>query len=164
VLLQADSSLGDEYAKKSTTLGGSTTEVMNINEQILAGLMFSQNDVLEDVLNNLHVINDDFVSYLQKKIESTTSDIEERMGLTSLYQVITTVLERVKEAEDNGEVLPEEELTMDQIRNRMQEVQMGAEVGSSKDGKAAKKEEFIVQVLYLLLTTTVVIIIYFVHY
>lgn len=50
------------------------------------GLMFSQNDVLEDVLNNLHVINDEFVSYLSNKVEAT-QDMEERLGLSSLLQV-----------------------------------------------------------------------------
>ena len=143
VLTAADESLGDQFAKKKLSLEDDAVGLMNRNEQILAGLMFSTNDVLEDVLNNLHVIDDDFVSYLQKKIETTT-DIEERMGLTSLAQVINTVLERVREAEKNGEVLPEEELSMDQIRTRMQEVQMGAAIDPTGQ-VVKKKEEFAVQ-------------------
>ena len=153
VLTEADTA--DAY-QKAITLGANqegadgaasvVNPVMNVNEQILAGLMFSTNDVLEDVLNNLHVINDDFVKYLTAKVDSVT-DMEERLGLSSLLQVITTVLERVREAETSGDdMVRDEELSIDQIRTRMQEVQMGQEIKNSGEGAGvAKKKEFVVQ-------------------
>lgn len=107
------------------------------NEQILGGLMFSQSDILEDVLNNLHEINDDFVAYLQNKIDSS-QDMDERIGLGSLLQTVTTVLDRVREAQGDGTVdSPDEELTIDDVRRRMQEVQMGSSIES--EGKVAEK-------------------------
>lgn len=47
--------------------------------------------------------------------------------------MITTVLERVKEAEGD-DVTREEELSIDEIRARMQEVQLGDEI-EAKGGK-----------------------------
>jgi hypothetical protein len=55
ILSQADASLGDQFKVESKLLedGLSTTKVGDRNERILAALMFSQNDILEDVLNNV---------------------------------------------------------------------------------------------------------------
>ena len=89
------------------------------------------------MLNNLHEINEDFVEYLQSKIDAS-KDMDERVGLNSLLQTVTTVLDRVKEAQGDGGIdSKEEELTIDQVRQRMQEVQMGGEV--SAQGKVAEK-------------------------
>ena len=87
-------------------------------------------------MNNLHEINEDFVKYLQTKIDSS-KDMDERVGLSSLLQTITTVLDRVKEAQGDGTIEQDEELTIDQVRQRMQEVQMGGEVAGQ--GKIAEK-------------------------
>jgi len=108
------------------------------NEQILASLLFSQNDVLEDVLNNLHEIDERFTSFLQKRIDETR-DIEERSGLVSLLQTITVVLDRVKEVQgtDMQETpVQQEELTIDQLKQRMQEVQMGSEMAAQESKKS----------------------------
>jgi hypothetical protein len=53
VLAGADATLGEEFAKKSAILEGPAVPTGDKNEQILAGLIFSTNDVLEDVLNNV---------------------------------------------------------------------------------------------------------------
>ena len=155
MLNMADSSLGDQFAKKDTSgliLDGDGASLSNAietskkekktdkmigerNEQILAGLMFSENDILEDVLNNLHEINDDFVTHLQDKIEKT-EDVEERVGLTSLMQTVSTVLDRVKEVEGEDELNEsDDELTVDQVKDRIKEIQMG------QDFEAKKKED-----------------------
>jgi hypothetical protein len=82
-------------------------------EQILGGLLFSSNDILEDVLNNLHNINDDFIAFLEKKVDASR-DMDERTGLASLKETIQVVLDRVKEAEgEEGEGV-EDELTLEQ--------------------------------------------------
>jgi hypothetical protein len=63
----------------------------------------------------LHVIDDEFVTFLQKKVDAA-NDIEERSGMNSLLQTITTVLERVKEAQGDGDRdMRDDELTMDQV-------------------------------------------------
>ena len=66
LLNRADSSLGEEFAKESTSAlitdgdslatsqpAGRKVDPGDKNEQILAGLLFSKNDILEDVLNNV---------------------------------------------------------------------------------------------------------------
>ena len=67
LLSRADASLGDEFAKQTSGLitdsdslaasaevvGGRKIDPGDKNEQILAGLLFSKNDILEDVLNNV---------------------------------------------------------------------------------------------------------------
>lgn len=55
ILSQADSSLGDQFKVESKLLEGGldTSKVGDRNERILAALMFSPNDILEDVLNNV---------------------------------------------------------------------------------------------------------------
>jgi len=65
---------------------------------------------------------------LGKKVD-TAKDIEERVGLGSLLETVNTVLLKIKEAEEEtgGQVMSDE-LTMDQMKLRMQEVQMGAPV------------------------------------
>jgi uncharacterized protein (DUF2267 family) len=52
VLKAADASLGDQFAKKPDIFLQKDV-VGNRNEVILASLMFSNNDILEDVLNNV---------------------------------------------------------------------------------------------------------------
>ena len=146
ILTGADVSLGDQFKKpeSSVLVGGEVTldeakktKVGDRNEVILAGLMFSTNDILEDVLNNLHEIDDGFVEFLQNKVD-TTKDMDERVGLSSLLQTITAVLDRVKEAQGDGTIdAQQEELTIDQVRQRMQEVQMGQSL--EPDGKVADR-------------------------
>lgn len=150
LLSRADAYLGEQFAKPASSIFVDGAEVMDIkaaekakaasgdrNEQILAGLLFSQNDLLEDVLNNVDYLDDEFVTYLEKKIDGT-QDIEERTGMNSLLQTIQYVRDRIKEAQDEGSV--EEvsaELTLDQVKQRMREVQAGKgadEVVIDKDG------------------------------
>ena len=149
MLSLADASLGDQFKKAEGELDfGATGGVVETkalggvgdrNEQMLASLMFSQNDILEDVLNNLHEIDDRFCKFLQDKLDKT-KDIEERSGLQSLLDTVTVVLDRVKEAQSEGGAgaAVDEELTMEQVKQRMQEVQMGAEVSSKSGGKEQK--------------------------
>ena len=82
----ADATLGDQFKKEVKTIDSNFRDK---NEQILAGLMFSNNDILEDVLNNLHVINEDFLSFLQNKVD-LSRDMEERVGLQSLLDTISS--------------------------------------------------------------------------
>jgi len=148
ILTGADGSLGDQFKKaESSVLAGGDmsldeakkTKVGDRNEVILAGLMFSTNDILEDVLNNLHEIDDGFVEFLQKKVD-TSKDMDERVGLSSLLQTITTVLDRVKEAQGDGTIdAQQEELTIDQVKQRMQEVQAGQALAEQADGKVADR-------------------------
>lgn len=148
MLQLADASLGDQFKKTEGELdfsgaGGvvenkGKTSVGDRNEQILASLLFSQNDLLEDVLNNLHEIDDRFTQFLQEKIEKS-KDVEERTGLSSLLDTITTVLDRVKEVQgESGGAVVDEELTMDQVKQRMQEVQMGTELNSPQSSTVNK--------------------------
>jgi hypothetical protein len=151
MLKAADASLGDQFAapesdllasgddmleaKSSAAAGASTGDR---NEQILAGLMFSQNDILEDVLNNLHEIDDRFVDFLQNKIDKT-DDIEERAAMDSLCQTVTYVLDRVKSVQGDGEVEVEAELSMNEIKQQMRQIQAGAEIDD--DGEIVQKSE-----------------------
>jgi len=54
VLKEADASLGEQFAKKADIVLQKDV-VGERNEIILASLMFSQNDILEDVLNNVRL-------------------------------------------------------------------------------------------------------------
>ena len=90
LLRSADTSLGEQFKKEVKTIDGSFRDK---NEQILAGLMFSKNDILEDVLNNLHVLDEEFLSFLQNKVD-VTRDMEERVGLQSLLETVTTGMPR----------------------------------------------------------------------
>lgn len=148
LLSRADSSLGDEFAKDSSsaliTEGDSmaTSEVKNRkidpgdrNEQILAGLLFSKNDILEDVLNNLQYLDDDFVKFLEKKTDNS-QDMDERMAMSSLLQTVNYVRDKVKEAESEGvqEGL-DEELTIDQVKQRLKDVQAGQSEYNSQNNQ-----------------------------
>ena len=66
------------------------------------------------------MIDDAFTKYLENKIDQS-KDLEERAALSSLLGTITSVLERVREAESEGSVdEAEQELTVEQVRQRMQ--------------------------------------------
>ena len=80
-----------------------------------------------------------------------SQDMEERVGLSSLLDTVTTVLSRVKEVQGDSVQQIDEELSMDQVRKRMQEVQIGQEIENEKKRKgdygafavkADKKETF----------------------
>jgi hypothetical protein len=102
-------------------------------EQILAGLVFSKNDVLEDILNNLHYIDDGFIKFLEQKIESST-DIEERVGLSSLLTSINTVLTRVKDVQGDTVIdANDQELSIDQVKQRLKDIQSGQNVEVKKN-------------------------------
>lgn len=128
----ADGGLGDDYKKEEVldlkSIADESNAVGDRNEQILAALLFSQRDILEDILNNLHEIDDRFCNFLERKI-GESQDIEERVGLQSLLETLRSVLERVSEVEGSGDGYVEgsaqEELDLDQVRRRMQEVQTG---------------------------------------
>lgn len=143
-LNKADSSLGDNFAKSSLLAQeGDILEVKDgkqaigndRNEQILAGLMFSENDLLEDVLNNLHEIDSRFTDFLVDKIDKS-KDFEEKQALNSLYETVKYVLDKVASVQGEGDVVVEEELSMDQIKDRMKEVQSGT-MGSGSSASAA---------------------------
>lgn len=72
--------------------------------------------------------------------------MEERVALGSLLDTITTVLDRVKEVQgDNAVDAINEELTMEQVKEKMKAVQSGREVDSNaKDSKLgyATKDQF----------------------
>ena len=62
---------------------------------------------------------------MQNKIDFS-KDMEERIGLGSLLDTISNVLERVKEVQGDGSVESrDEELNLDQVKQRMKEVQSG---------------------------------------
>lgn len=144
-LKKADASLGDNFSQGSSLLatGENINEVKDgqeavgddRNEQILAALTFSTNDILEDILNNLHEIDSRFTAFLEAKMDDT-KDFEERQGLQSLYETVKYVLDKVSTVQGEDEVVVEEELTMDQIKERMKEVQSGTM--SMEDGKATE--------------------------
>jgi hypothetical protein len=94
----------------------------------------------------LHEINDDFVGFLQKKVDGA-KDMDERVGLSSLRDTIVSVLERVKEADGSKDgALPDAELTLDQVKQRMKEVQMGKTLNEGEVSKRNRKfSEFSVQ-------------------
>ena len=146
ILSMADASLGDQFKKAESELdmsgSGGVVEnkgavVGDRNEQMLANLMFSNNDILEDVLNNLHEIDERFCKFLQTKVDKSM-DVEERTALQSLLDTVTSVLDRIKEAQNEGNGMVDDELTMDQVKQRMQEVQMGTEVAPSSAKSGAK--------------------------
>ncbi len=144
----ADATLGDQFKKETVAVKDEI--VGNPNDQILASLLFSERDILEDVLNNLHVIDEQFTNWLQNKIDKS-NDIEERVGLTSLLQTITAVLERIKEVQGDGvEDVADEQLTMDEVKKKMQEVQMGRggddDKRNDKNDSKIKLPEFTVKI------------------
>lgn len=132
--------------RSSTTLGDDSAspimgaKISDANEQILASLMFSKFDVLEDVLNNIQYLDDKFMSFLQQKIDYS-SDMEERVALRSLLEVITSVQDRIKEANEQGIDLSDTELEIEDVRRRMVEVQGGV----SKQQEAKVFREFQLQ-------------------
>jgi hypothetical protein len=148
LLSLADEKLGDQFKKSEGELllsGGvaeskGASSVGDRNEQILASLLFSNNDILEDVLNNLHEIDERFTKFLQDKVDKTR-DFEERTALQSLLDTINTVLERVKEAQGENQTnsVVDEELTIEQVKQRMQEVQMGTSIDNKTEGKKVNK-------------------------
>jgi hypothetical protein len=78
--------------------------------------------------HQLHEIDDRFISFLQNKIDAS-KDMEERIGLGSLLDTVSNVLERVKEVQGEGGVeVRDEELTLEQVKLRMQEVQAGRDI------------------------------------
>jgi len=84
-------------------------------------------------LKQLHVIDDDFVAFLQNKVD-TSVDFEERTGLASLLDMINKVLSKVREAQGDDDVnVRDEELTIDQVKTRMQELQMGQQLGQQSN-------------------------------
>jgi hypothetical protein len=142
LLKAADASLGEEYAKPEVSFSGGVN-IGERNERILASLLFSDRDIVEDVLNNLHEINDEFTDFLQKKIDDT-KDMEERVGLSSLLDTVTSILDRVKDVQGDDIDSADEELSIDAVKQRMREVQSGGEVNELGKKKAA--EIFSVQV------------------
>lgn len=114
-----------------TTLGDASgspllsSSMNDPNEQILASLMFSKFDVLEDVLNNIQFLDEQFMTFLQQKIDYS-SDMEERVALRSLLDVITSVQDRIREANEQGIDVTDQELEIEDVRRRMVEVQGGA--------------------------------------
>jgi hypothetical protein len=74
------------------------------------------------------------VSFLEKKVENA-GDIEERMGLSSLLDTVSAVIARVKEVQGENKVDLAQELTMDEVKQRLKDVQTGQDV-------KAKKNEF----------------------
>jgi len=134
--------LGEEYAKPELSLSGGFN-IGERNERILASLLFSDRDIVEDVLNNLHEINDEFTDFLQKKIDDT-KDMDERVGLSSLLDTVTSILDRVKDVQGDAIDSADEELSIDAVKQRMREVQSGGEVNEVGRKKAA--EIFSVQV------------------
>ena len=148
LLSQADGSLGEEYEEKSTSPNDPNSfqsafqqemGIANRNEQILAALMFSHNDIMEDILNNLHEIDERFTQFLEEKV-TNSKDLDERVGLKSLLDTIKSVLERVKEVEEEGQGNEAIDTTMDmeQVKARMQEVQMGATLSGKEMGKVSQ--------------------------
>lgn len=100
----------------------------------------------------LHVIDDEFIAFLQDKID-TSKDMEERVGLTSLLETLQTVLARVKEVQGDAEIdVQDNELTVEQVKQRMQDVQMGRQdtsggkKGTGGMGTNNGKQEFEVKV------------------
>lgn len=86
------------------------------------------------------------MEFLQKKVDAT-KDMDERVGLSSLRDTIISVLERVKEADGSKDgALPDAELTLDQVKQRMKEVQMGQTLNEDEVSKRNRKfSEFSVQ-------------------
>ena len=65
------------------------------------------------------------MSFLQNKIDAS-KDMEERIGLGSLLDTVSNVLERVKEVQGDGAAdTQDEELNLEQVKLRMKEVQAG---------------------------------------
>lgn len=61
-------------------------------------------------------------------------DLEERMGLSSLLDTVNTVLAKVKDVQgENAIDVNNEELTMDQVKQRLKDVQMGRDVELKKN-------------------------------
>eukprot|EP00752_Nemacystus_decipiens_P017738 g15905.t1 len=88
-------------------------------DRFLGELIFSQSDVRDDVLKNLDKAGDDgFLVWLEKRIEDC-EDLEERVGLKSLLDIIKQVKEYVDKA------LAEEEA---------EKTAAAAEAGGKKDG------------------------------
>ena len=79
----------------------------------------------------LHEIDEAFLEFLENKIKYTI-DMDERVGLGSLRGTISSVLQRVRVAEQEAleASVPaaQEELSMEQVQQRMREVQMGREL------------------------------------
>ena len=149
-------SLGDSFAKPESLIasGDGLLDAANDNtalgndrnEQILAALTFSNNDILEDVLNNLHEIDDRFTTFLEEKLDKCR-DFEEKEALSSLYDVVKYVLDKVASVQDEAHVNNmDEELSIDAVKQRMQEVQNPgfSEGGPSGGTSRASSSEFMV--------------------
>ncbi len=77
-------------------------------------------------------MDDEFLQFLERKIDMS-QDLDERAALSSLRSTITHVRERIQEATNEGALEERsEELTMDQVKQRMRELQAGKSDGESK--------------------------------
>eukprot|EP01039_Chlorochromonas_danica_P011712 gene11712-13148_t len=139
----ADATLGEEFA--NATPANKKTPLGDRNEQILAGLLFSKRDLVDDILNNLHVLDDEFMDFLEKKISSVQTDLEERQALSSLLQTIRSVQEKIEEVEASQGDAIEEEATFEEIKQRMRDIQAGGGVQDQDKDKDKRVESFIVK-------------------
>ncbi|CAM9504245.1 unnamed protein product [Ascophyllum nodosum] len=146
--------------KLNTRIGAGAKEEFKTAKEydvFLAELVFSQSDVRDDVLKNLDKAADEgFIKWLEQKIEDC-QDIDERVGLKSLLEIIvqvkTYVDKAIKEQEEEAEKAATEVATAadaevvaesgsrrtnDQVWEEMRRLQrLGAEAGGAQ-GTAAE--------------------------
>jgi hypothetical protein len=72
------------------------TDIDKAYETFLAQLVFSANDPRLDIVDNIELCSDPiWLAWLQKKID-TTSDVEEKMALRDLSEMITDIVKRME--------------------------------------------------------------------
>ena len=94
----------------------------------------------------MHEIDDRFTTFLEEKLDKCR-DFEEKEALSSLYDVVKYVLDKVASVQDEAHVNNmDEELSIDAVKQHMQEVQNPgfSEGGPSGGTSTASSSEFMV--------------------
>lgn len=85
------------------------------------------------------------MDFLEKKISSIQTDLEERQALSSLIQTIRSVQEKIDEVEASQGDAVEEEATFEEIKQRMRDIQAGGGVQDPDKDKDKSVQSFVVK-------------------
>lgn len=86
----------DSYNLLGNTVENDEPDMDKAYEAFLAQLVFSANDPRLDIIDNIELCSDPvWLNWLNKKI-STTTDVEEKMALRDLYDMIKDIVKRIE--------------------------------------------------------------------
>jgi hypothetical protein len=102
------------------------------DEVLLAEFVFSTDDVLDLILKNMHRIDDKFIKFLENRAEKSML-ADERIALNSLRETIERALERIRELEQEQDLISAQPLSASVIKSRMKSIQAGLSTEKPED-------------------------------